>query len=254
MSLIPAFYLKLLRNLYTIDIPHVRLGSKHDGGYLIPDMIKKGTICLSPGVGDQSEFELDLANKHDSKVYICDPTVGKKWPCAHDNLSYYDIGIGYPAVGKYLPLSEWESKLVINPESNKILQMDIEGSEYDFIKNESEEYLNGFQYILIEIHNLRSLSTVTPETSQIVANMSKLFRLFFCTHIHPNNCSCYCEKNGLILYDCLELTLVNREMIHKLGAKKCTAFQKRHELDRLNSLYDYPQDWLPSITNILSSI
>jgi hypothetical protein len=38
----------------------VRIGSKHDGGYLIPDLLDGVKYCYSPGVSDNSDFENQL--------------------------------------------------------------------------------------------------------------------------------------------------------------------------------------------------
>jgi len=41
----------------------VRFGSKHDGGYLIPDDLDGIEACFSAGVGRVVDFERDMANR-----------------------------------------------------------------------------------------------------------------------------------------------------------------------------------------------
>ena len=67
-----SLYYLLLANLYSLTSPLLRLGSPADGGYLIPDYIPSSGLCLSPGVGDQSDFEEMLASRFNFQVHICD--------------------------------------------------------------------------------------------------------------------------------------------------------------------------------------
>ena len=44
--------------------PLIRIGSAHDGGYLIPNDLGGISACFSPGVEVNSSFELDLLQKN----------------------------------------------------------------------------------------------------------------------------------------------------------------------------------------------
>ena len=44
-----------------IDQPLIRVGSKHDGGYLIPDDLDGIGYVISPGVGPVVDFDADMA-------------------------------------------------------------------------------------------------------------------------------------------------------------------------------------------------
>ena len=52
----------------------IRIGSKNDGGYLIPNMLDKITSCISPGVGHTNSFESDLLIKG-IKSFMIDHTI-----------------------------------------------------------------------------------------------------------------------------------------------------------------------------------
>ena len=47
------------------DLGHnlIRVGSDHDGGYLIPNILDQIESCFSPGVGKIYEFEKQLGEK-----------------------------------------------------------------------------------------------------------------------------------------------------------------------------------------------
>jgi uncharacterized protein (DUF2126 family) len=46
-----------------VDSNLIRLGSKIDGGYVLPDLLTPDLVCFSAGVHLNSDFELDLANR-----------------------------------------------------------------------------------------------------------------------------------------------------------------------------------------------
>ncbi len=47
---------------FPIDQQLVRIGAPNDGGYLIPDDLEGIGACFSPGVGQLTNFEEDLAH------------------------------------------------------------------------------------------------------------------------------------------------------------------------------------------------
>jgi len=55
-------FLKKIRPM-TTNIPLIRVGSADDGGYLVPDDLEGIKICFSPGVAQQSDFELAMAQR-----------------------------------------------------------------------------------------------------------------------------------------------------------------------------------------------
>ena len=48
----------------SIDINHIRIGGKNDGGYLVPEDLDEVKYCFSPGVGNISFFENELSKKN----------------------------------------------------------------------------------------------------------------------------------------------------------------------------------------------
>ena len=57
-----------------IDIEHIRIGGKNDGGYIVPNDLNNIRFCFSPGVGNISNFEKDLAQKN-IKSFLADYSV-----------------------------------------------------------------------------------------------------------------------------------------------------------------------------------
>ena len=56
-------------------LPLIRVGSAHDGGYLVPDDFKGISACFSPGVEVNSSFELDLFQRTGIGSHLADYSV-----------------------------------------------------------------------------------------------------------------------------------------------------------------------------------
>ena len=60
---------------YNLGYELIRVGSKHDGGYLVPNILDKIDYCISPGVDNTVFFEKQLLNNYKIKSYLLDHTV-----------------------------------------------------------------------------------------------------------------------------------------------------------------------------------
>ena len=136
----------------------IRLGGHADGSYCIPDDLNGITHCFSPGVGPSSAFEFDLANR-DIKVSLADANVQEP-PKTHPNFRFhrYHIASFTDRQRKFLSMDDWHI-LDCGEEisGDHLLQMDIEGCEYEVIHAMSESLLKRFRIIVIEYHNLNQL-------------------------------------------------------------------------------------------------
>ena len=50
-------YFKFLKNIKVFQTNLIRIGSKNDGGYLVPDDLKNINACFSPGVDLNVNFD-----------------------------------------------------------------------------------------------------------------------------------------------------------------------------------------------------
>ena len=60
--------------IYDVGYPLIRIGSKKDGGYLVPKILNKIKYCFSPGVGQSFAFEKNLKN-YNIHSFLADNTV-----------------------------------------------------------------------------------------------------------------------------------------------------------------------------------
>jgi len=140
-------YLKLIKliNLikpYNLGYDLIRVGPSGDGGYLVPDVLKKIKTCFSPGVGNVHGFENDLLERG-IKVFMADGTVEKPI-LLNKNYEFLKKNLGGHEDDKTTTLNSWmDSK---ETQDDLLLQMDIEGSEYEVVNSLDELNLKKFKY------------------------------------------------------------------------------------------------------------
>jgi hypothetical protein len=110
-----------------------------------------------------------------------------------------------------------------------LLQMDIEGFEYEVILSTPLELLNAFRIIIIEFHYLEKM--FDPIVFNFYkATFQRLLESFYVVHIHPNNCGDVVRKSDLEVPSLLEMTFYNKRRVTQV--RPCTKFP--HPLDRDN--------------------
>ena len=184
----------------------LRVGPNGDGGYLMPDILSKITACFSPGVGKVHGFEEDLL-KRGIKIYMTDKTVEKP-DLSKKNYEFLKKNIGSYDDEETITIDTWINNSEIH---NKILQMDIEGSEYEAINSISESNLKKIQVMIIEFHHFEQV--LTKMGYLVVKNVfHKILKYFDVAHIHPNNCCGSYKIKELVIPSTLEITFLNKEL------------------------------------------
>ncbi len=220
--------LNLIEKIKPKDLGYnlVRIGPKGDGGYLIPDILDQIEECFSPGVGSITGFEEHLCKKN-IQVFMADNTVDKPL-INYKNFNFTNKNIGSFNDDKVMTLDSWINNKSKNSK-NLLLQMDIEGHEYNSLSSLSEENLNKFKVLIIEFHFFDQVIT-NYGYNVILDTMSKLTKYFDVAHIHPNNCCGYFKIKDLIIPNVIEITFLNKSLtIHRKKIDKLS-----HELDFKN--------------------
>jgi len=184
----------------------IRIGGENDGGYLIPNDLENLKFCFSPGSDLLWQFEKDLADNFGIKSYICDSA--DKKPTNLSNLQEFTVGWLGPATTSdgIISLSDWVTSTGLEAE-DKILQIDIEGSEYLTLLACPNHLLETFRIIVIELHFLEALKNRWAFELVYKPLFEKLFSIYDVVHTHPNNC-CGTFKYGNIEFPRLiEVTL-----------------------------------------------
>lgn len=206
----------------------IRVGPNGDGGYLIPDDLVNISSCFSPGVDLESGFELDLANKG-LKIFLADYSV--KMPVInHRNFFFMKKYIGSYGNDLYMTLDTWvDTVLPSDKNSDLILQMDIEGFEYESIFSISDKLLKRFRIIVVEFHYMERLFERNwyKKYSRI---FKKLTEHHTVVHIHPNNQSKVFKYKNFEIPGLLEFTFYRNDRI----SNEEFTLSFPHELDRKN--------------------
>jgi hypothetical protein len=169
---------------FTTDKKLIRIGGSNDGGYLVPDDFVGISTCFSPGVAESASFELDLATRG-IKCFLADYSVDAP-PIEHPLFNFRKTFIGPVNCENYITLESWIESSEL-PQGDLMLQMDIEGSEYQVILSTDQATLGRFRIIVIEFHNLHNLRD-EGWFELIKLTFKKLLVQFDLVHIHPNNC------------------------------------------------------------------
>jgi hypothetical protein len=166
------------------EVPMVRLGPPSDGGYLVPDSLSGIQACFSPGVATESGFELACAQRG-MDVYMADGSVDGP-AIDHPRFGFVKRHVGLVDSDPTTTLDSWIDSVGIGRDTDLLLQMDIEGSEYAAIAALSPARLSQFRYIVVEFHQLHLLwHEVHFDLMEAV--FMKLLSGHTCVHIHPNN-------------------------------------------------------------------
>jgi hypothetical protein len=163
-----------------------RVGGFKDGGYLIPSINLEIDGLISPGIGDSFSFEFELVGLTE-KVVLIDATVNKPKNLP-DNMIHLQkmLAASSSQAGDYISLVDIRTKYFPTVKS-LVLQMDIEGSEYEILSAMEEQELAGINLILIEFHNIGEQMLFSQGENLLKKSLDLLFVSFDLVHTHPNN-------------------------------------------------------------------
>jgi len=188
--------------------PLIRMGPAGDGGYLVPDDLDGIEACFSPGVSTVSGFERDCAERG-MQVYMADASV--EGPAEqHPSFHFIRKFVGAWSAGEFLSLDAWTQACLPASRSDLLLQIDIEGFEYEALLATSEPLLARYRVIVAEFHSLDHLWS-KPFFDLASRAFGKLLSTHACVHIHPNNRSGSLKKRGIEIPPTMEFTFLRRD-------------------------------------------
>jgi hypothetical protein len=231
-------FMSRLRPVRT-DHDLIRLGSADDGGYLIPDDLENIEHCFSPGVAQIAEFELALT-KRGIKCFLADYSVDQP-PVQTELIEFEKKHLGIVENQTRMTLDGWVKRKAPGT-GDLILQMDIEGDEYEVIFATSQETLKRFRIMLIEFHGLHNI--IEPHFFKLAGlAFTKLLQEFAVVHMHPNNDRAPHTYHNLQIPPIIEFTFLRKDRVQ--NTKPCTSFP--HPLDAKNVIgnpeYPLPECW-----------
>ena len=149
----------------------IRVGGSGDGSYLATKSLEDCTVLLSPGIGENISFDIEVASKGIT-VYMLDGNVSRvpeipkeyrsKIHIERKNLSRFQ---DKDSIG----INEWIQRC--SSESDRVMfQMDIEGAEYFTLEYLNLENLNRIKLLVLEIHGFH-LTTKSNYLGQLHRNL-----------------------------------------------------------------------------------
>nr|VFJ58523.1 MAG: Methyltransferase FkbM domain-containing protein [Candidatus Kentron sp. DK] len=207
--------LDLIQKLHPIamDMELIRLGAKHDGGYLVPNDLEGIEACFSPGVGEASTFEKDCANLG-MQVFLADRSV--EHPAeSHDRFNFTQKYVGALTSDEYMTMDDWVASTLPESQSDLLLQIDTEGYEYETFLNISEKLMQRLRIIVAEFHGLDRLWSL-PFFTLASRAFEKILRTHACVHIHPNNHAGFSRESDIDIPQVMEFTFLRRDRIRNI--------------------------------------
>jgi len=235
---------QLLGNLCPIEFRGeiVRIGSKRDGGYVVPSEIYGVDVCFSPGVGPTCDFEMELASAG-IKSFCCDGSI-KKLPREHHLISFESKYLSAYPRENYLTLESWvNSKL--KSEEKACLQMDIEGDEWEILSSSSPRFLARFDVLVIEFHDFHKLFS-HRYLSLYSSVLEKLLSAFTVIDFNPNNYGFIVTPNfKKWIPSCFEMTFLNINLLERSQESLSKRNRFNRSLKKRNDKYwfKYPVPW-----------
>lgn len=224
-----AAFLSRFREKY-ISCELIRIGGEGDGGYLHPNNLEEVSYCYSPGVSYTANFEKELSERYNIKSFMADASVSEA-PILDDNFEFIRKFLGAYTKDEFITLSDWISTTTDKSKENKILQMDIEGGEYDVLIYEDAQTLASFSTMIIEFHSLKNLFE-RDFLKMFWSIFEKIFKHFSICHVHPNNCCGIVSLDGMQVPRVIEVTFLRNDLLDKFVTHE--RVQLPHNLDRKN--------------------
>ena len=217
----------------------IRLGPNGDGGYLVPNDLAGIEACFSPGVSVISGFEKDCA-EIGAKVFLADKSVDQPAEM-HKNFFFTKKFVGVTTNDDFMTIDDWVASSLTDSHGDLILQIDIEGYEYETFLAMSDKLIGRFRIIVAEFHALDQFWN-KPFFQLASRAFEKILQTHTCVHIHPNNCKAPLVKGGLAIPPVLEFTFLRND--RAVDAKHAISFPHRLDFDNTrNRHFPLPTCW-----------
>ncbi len=206
----------LLRSLHPVTTPRplIRMGPPGDGGYLVPDDLAGLDACFSPGVSSVSGFERECAERG-MQVFMADRSVDGPAE-EHANFHFIKKYIGATRDDGFVTLDDWVAASIPSTDSELLLQIDIEGFEYEVFLAASDALMKRLRIIVVEFHDLEQLWS-RPFFNIARRAFDKIAQTHRCVHLHPNNCCGSTRKGGLGIPRVMEFSFLRHDRLGEPG-------------------------------------
>lgn len=215
----------------------IRLGSLHDNGYVIGLIDVDYDCYISAGISTDDSFSVYFLNKYNIKKNDCygfDGTIDNLPNNLHNHMNFINKNIG-PFNNDYVD----NLHCLINKYNNIFLKMDIEGSEWEWLKTLDKFALNKMSQIVIEFHGITNDSyhnnfnfmSFNTNIQEKIDCLKQLNETHYIIHAHGNNAD-KTSYNGIP--NVIELTFINKKYFAVQPSLNCNPLPDPH--------LDYPNE------------
>lgn len=143
------------------------------------------------------------------QVYLADRSVERP-ATEHDSFHFTRKFVGATSDDDFMTLDHWVTSSLPDAKGDLLLQMDIEGFEYETLLAASDALMRRFRIIVAEFHYLDQLWS-RPFFSVAGRAFAKILQTHACIHLHPNNCCGSVPREGLDLPRIMEFTFLRKD-------------------------------------------
>ena len=207
----------------------IRVGGISDGGYLVPNDLLGIAACISPGVAETMDFELDIWEKFriPSLMYDASVEIPNRLNSGQKFIKKF---VGASSTGSFVSMHEIIRNDLDSKDGDLIGQIDIESAEYTFLTSSSDTDLKRFRILVIEFHEIDRWIQKKYYLEIVEPLFARLFTMFDLVHAHPNNNGGGFKYKGKTVPNVIELTFHRKDrLINHLGYAKLP-----HKLDNQN--------------------
>jgi hypothetical protein len=223
-------FLALFRPLET-EHELQRIGQNGDGGYLVPESeLSDIEACFSIGCNFIWDFEREIGENYGIPSIIVDD-ISQKPNNLTSLQTYYPSWLGKYSNEKMVSLEDLINQSNFSKSNKLLLQMDIEGSEFECLIYTPKSVLQQFRIMVIEIHNLQNILHNHLFRKYYNPFMKMILEDFEVVHAHPNNSCGLWRYKDIEFPEMIEVTFLRRDRIKSIEGFAVLP----HKLDQMNS-------------------
>uniref|UniRef100_A0A6C0KR43 Methyltransferase FkbM domain-containing protein n=1 Tax=viral metagenome TaxID=1070528 RepID=A0A6C0KR43_9ZZZZ len=171
--------------IFESDRGKVRIGSSHDGGYVVVDNLEYDCF-LSCGIGNDVQFEKEFCSQYPTVPCIAFDGTIDRLPEENAHIQFIKKNITAFESDTTTNLLEWIEKY-----DNIFLKMDIETFEFRWLQILTEQHLQKIKQLIVEFHfpwtepGFTHLDTPLPidQKQDVLKKLSQHIHLFTCIRI-----------------------------------------------------------------------
>jgi len=209
----------LNQTIFIESVNLVRVGSSHDGGYVLAKLFSEQQSVISLGIGSNSDFEMAIS-KYVSKVFCFDGSI-RDLPQQNLKLEFEKKHVKKVASKSSTSLANILQGI---KENHLILKIDIEGAEWEVLESTPQSDLMRFDQIVGEFHGFTENRSGQVGLKKKVQILEKLLENFEIINLHPNNWGSYRIIKGTPVPDVIEFTFINKNLLNSKNFSKSSKF------------------------------